>query len=260
MDLELKDKVALVTGGSRGLGKAICLSLAAEGVKVAVNYFRSADGSVDLADEAEAAVAEIANTHGVEAMALPGDVSREEDVVEMFRLIEERFSQVDLLVNNAAVCPTCQVKDMSLEVWRQTVDVNLNGTFLVCRELVKRLVDAERPGRIVNISSQAAFRGSTTGHAPYDASKGGIVSFTVALARETAEHGITVNSVAPGMIHTEMTAGTISRNREKYLARIPLRRIAEPEEIAKVVVFLASAGASYMTGATVDVSGGMLMR
>ena len=149
---------------------------------------------------------------------------------------------------------------MSAEVWRETIDVNLTGTFLTSRELVKRLMDEDRPGRIVNISSQAAFRGSTTGHAPYDASKGAIVSFTVALARETAAHDITVNAVAPGMIHTEMTADTINRNREKYLARIPMRRIAEPEDIAKVVLFLASDGASYMTGATVDVSGGMLMR
>jgi len=260
MDLELKDKVALVTGGSRGLGKAICMALAAEGAKVGVNYYRSADRSVDLVDEAEAVVKEIIDTHGVEALAVAADVSREADVLEMFRVMEDRFSQVDVLVNNAAVCPTCQVKDMPLAMWEQTIDVNLNGTFLVSREFVKRLLDRERKGQIVNISSQAAFRGSTTGHAPYDASKGGIVSFTVALARETARHGITVNAVAPGMIHTEMTADTIRRNREKYLARIPMYRIAEPEEIAKVVVFLASDGASYMTGATVDVSGGMLMR
>jgi len=260
MDLKLEDKVALVTGGSRGLGKAICIALAAEGAKIGVNYYRSADRSVDLGEEAEAVAKEITQTHGVDALAVPADVSNEADVLEMFRALEDRFSRIDVLVNNAAVCPTCQVKDMSLRMWEQTIDVNLNGTFLVSREFVRRLLDQERPGRIVNVSSQAAFRGSTTGHAPYDASKGGIVSFTVALARETARHGITINAVAPGMIHTEMTAETIRRNREKYLARIPMERIAEPEEIAKVIVFLASDGASYMTGATVDVSGGMLMR
>jgi len=138
--------------------------------------------------------------------------------------------------------------------------VNLTGTFLASREMVKRLLDSGRKGRIINIVSQAAFRGSTTGHAPYDASKGGIVSFTIALAREVAEQGIAVNAVAPGMILTKMVAKVLKANKEKYLARIPLHRIAEPEEIANVVTFLASEKASYITGATVDVSGGMLMR
>ncbi len=253
MDLHLKDKVALVTGGSHGLGKAICLGLAAEGVKVGVNYRRNAKMGTDLVDE-------IADTYGVEALAVPGDVSREDDVIQMYRLMEERFSQIDILVNNAGICPTCPVHEMSVDVWKETVDVNLTGTFVASRELVKRLLEQGRKGRIVNITSQAAFRGSTTGHSPYDASKGGIVSFTVALAREVAAQGICVNAVAPGMIFTEMTAKTIAANKEKYLARIPLRRIATGEEIADVVTFLASDRAGYMTGATVDVTGGMLMR
>jgi len=260
MDLHLTDKVALVTGGSHGLGKAICLQLAAEGAKVGVNYYRNSQRGIDLAGEAAAVVDEISATCHVEALAVPGDVSREADVLEMFALMEENFARIDVLVNNAAVCPTCQVKDMPLEMWKNTLDVNLDGTFMASREMVKRLLAGGRPGKIINISSQAAFRGSTTGHAPYDASKGGIVSFTIALAREVSKHGINVNAVAPGMIHTEMTAETIRRNKEKYLGRIPLNRIAQPQEIAGVVVFLASQPAAYMTGATVDVSGGMLMR
>jgi 3-oxoacyl-[acyl-carrier protein] reductase len=140
------------------------------------------------------------------------------------------------------------------------VAVNMTGTFLCSREFVKRLLDAGRPGRIVNVSSQAAFRGSTTGHAPYDASKGGIISLTVSLAREVAASGIAVNAVAPGMMYTEMTAKTIDANKQKYLDRIPLHRIGDPAEIADVIIFLASDRASYMTGATVDVSAGMLMR
>jgi 3-oxoacyl-[acyl-carrier protein] reductase len=253
MDLGLTDKVALVTGGSQGLGRVICRRLAAEGTHVAVNYRRHAD-------KAEAVVSELVQSYGVQAMAVHGDVAQEADVQGIFEKIEAAWSPVEILVNNAAVCPTCLVKDMSYEEWAETVSVNLNGTFLTSRELVRRLLASGRPGRIVNVSSQAAFRGSTTGHAPYDASKGGMVSFTVSLAREVAPHGIAVNAVAPGMMFTEMTAATLKANEAKYLSRIPLGRIAETKEIADVIVFLASERASYMTGATVDVSGGMLMR
>ncbi len=253
MDLKLKDKVALVTGGSRGLGKAVSLGLAAEGAKVAVNYRTHGD-------EAEAVVAEIRREYGVDAMIVEADVADEAEVKEMFRLTEEAFSRVDILVNNAAVCPTCRVEELTEEEWTRTLQVNLTGTFLACREMVRRLLGAGRPGRIVNVSSTAAFLGSTTGHAPYDASKGGVISFTISLAREVAPKGIAVNAVAPGMIRTDMTAETLKANEEKYLARIPLGRIADPGEVADVVVFLASPAAGYMTGATVNVSGGLLMR
>ncbi|MHC4401642.1 MAG: SDR family NAD(P)-dependent oxidoreductase [Planctomycetota bacterium] len=252
MDLNLQGKVALVTGGSRGLGKAVCVRLAAEGATVVVNYRRGADEAAAVVDEIK--------ERGGEAVAVAGDVSQESDVAEIFDRAEQTFSCVDLLVNNAAVCPTCRVKDMTEQAWSHTVQVNLTGTFLASREMVRRLVARQRPGRIVNVSSAAAFLGSTTGHAPYDASKGGMISFTVSLAREVAQYGIAVNAVAPGMMLTEMTAAAIEANEEKYLARIPLRRIGKPEEVADVIVFLASEKASYMTGATVDVSGGMLMR
>ena len=253
MDLELEDKVALVTGGSRGLGRAICLSLAAEGARVVVNYCQTAGRAADVVEK-------IKSDYGGEALAVCGDVSVEADVKKMFDESEERFSRVDILINNAAVCPTRWVRDMAREEWDRTIEVNLTGAFLTSRELVRRVLGAGRRGRIVNIASQAAFRGSTTGHAPYDASKGGVVSLTIALARELAQHGICVNAVAPGLILTEMVAKVLETNKEKYLARIPLRRIATPKEVADVVTFLASERAGYMTGATVDVTGGMLMR
>lgn len=253
MDLRLKDKVALVTGGGHGLGRSIAEHLAAEGSHVAVNYRRRAD-------EAQALATRLADRHGVKAVAVQADVSREGEVGSMFDCIERELGLVEVLVNNAAVCPTCPAKDLNLVQWNETIQINLTGTFLTCREMIRRLDGAGRPGRIVNVSSQAAFRGSTTGHAPYDASKGAVVSLTVSLAREAAAAGIAVNAVAPGMMRTEMTAATLDANEAKYRSRIPLGRIADTAEIARVVVFLASDAASYITGATVDVSGGMLMR
>lgn len=253
MNLNLKDKVALVTGGSGGLGKATCLLLAAEGAKVVVNYRRSAE-------RGDAVVREIKEKFGTDALALYADVGQESDVLAMFEKIDETLGRIDILINNAAYCPTCQVADMTEQMWNHTLQVNLTGTFLCSREFVKRLLDRRQPGRIVNISSQAAFRGSTTGHAPYDASKGGIVSFTVSLAREVAEKNIMVNCVAPGLMHTEIMDKALRANKQKYINRIPIRRIGRPEEIARVVVFLASDGSDYMTGATVDVSGGLAMR
>jgi 3-oxoacyl-[acyl-carrier protein] reductase len=252
VDLNLKDKVVLVTGGSHGLGKAICLLFAAEGARVVVNYRRKPE-------IAEQVVQEIKDSYGVEALAAFADIGKEDDIVAMYKQIDQVFGRIDILINNAAYCPTCQVADMTEETWNHTMQINLTGTFLCSRELIKRLLDRDQPGRIVNISSQAALRGSTTGHAPYDTSKGGLISYTIALARELAEKNITVNCVAPGMMHTEMTDKVLTTNRQKYLDRIPIRRIGTPEEIARVVVFVASDGGSYMTGATVDVSGGLAM-
>lgn len=253
MDLELHDKVALVTGGSRGLGRAVCARLVAEGARVATCSRRiSPTAASDENDDAPLPADQF--------MPVAADVSQESDVRRLFDAIEQRFGLVDVLVNNAAVCPTCQVADMALDTWNETLAANLTGAFLTCREMVRRLLTAGRPGRIVNVSSTAALLGSTTGHAPYDASKGGIVSLTYSLAREVAARGIAVNAVAPGMMRTEMTAETLRVNEAKYLARIPLQRIGEAHEVADVIVFLASTRASYMTGAVVNVSGGLLMR
>jgi len=253
MNLNLEDKVALVTGGSRGLGKAICLGLAAEGAKVAVNYRASEEAALCLADA-------IRGNCGVRAFALHGDVSVEGEVLRVFDRVEDRLGCIDILINNAGVWPTNYVKDIPAEEWEETLQVNLSSAFLCCREMVRRCLAQERPGRIVNISSSAAFLGSTSGHAHYAASKAGMVAFTVSLAREVGPHGIAVNAVAPGMTRTDMTAEALANDEARYLARIPLNRIAEADEIADVTVFLASDRASFMTGATVDVSGGMLMR
>jgi 3-oxoacyl-[acyl-carrier protein] reductase len=253
MKLELQGKVALVTGGSRGIGAAICRGLAAEGVRVGVNYANSPD-------KAGAVVTGIARDFGVDTIALRGDLAKSDEVVALFDALEARFGRVDILVNNAAHCPGGPLDAYSVEEWENTFRVNVTGAFVACREHVRRLRSAGRTGKIVNLVSQAAFLGSTSGHLPYDASKGALVSMTRAIAREVAPHGITVNAVAPGMVRTEMVADKLEADPARYLSRIPLNRIAEPEDIANAVVFLASAAADYMTGTTLDVTGGMLMR
>jgi 3-oxoacyl-[acyl-carrier protein] reductase len=253
MDLVLRNKIALVTGGSRGLGRAICLGLAEEGVRVLVNYRRDAHGARDL-------VQQIRTQHGVDATCVAGDVASSADVTGIFDRCEKELGPLDILVNNAGVWPQAYVQDLTEEAWDRTMAVNLKGAFLTCREAVRRWRAGQRGGRIVNVSSQAAFLGATTGHADYAASKAGLVNFTVSLAREVAALGIFVNAVAPGMMYTDMAQEALQAGEAQYLRRIPLGRIGQPEEIARVVVFLASDRASYTTGATFDVSGGMLMR
>jgi 3-oxoacyl-[acyl-carrier protein] reductase len=260
MDLNLKGKTAIVTGGSRGLGRAICLGLAAEGCKVAINYYRDLTRGIDLGGEANDLAKVVRAAHGTETLAVPADVSRCDEVQEMFRRTESALGPVDVLVNNAGIWPTAFVRDMTEAEWNAVLSVNLTGPFLTCREAVRRWLDADRPGSIVNITSQAAFNGATSGHAHYAATKAGLVSFSISLAREVAPQGIRINCVAPGMMATEMAKDALDQNRDQYLKRIPLRRIADASEVAHVVVFLASDKAAYMTGATVDVTGGMLMR
>jgi 3-oxoacyl-[acyl-carrier protein] reductase len=251
LDLGLKGKVALVTGGSRGLGRAICEAFAAEGAHVVVNYRRS---------NPEAFTAELTKRFGSKALAVAGDVSDEAAVKQVLAAAEEAFGGIDILVNNAGVWPTAFVKEMSLADWNSTIAVNLTGPFLMNRAAIQRWLAQQRRGRIVNVTSQAAYHGSTTGHAHYAAAKAGLANLTISLAREMAPHGIAVNNVAPGFMDTDMAREAFEANRERYLERIPLRRMGEPAEVAAAVVFLASERASYITGATLHVNGGMEMR
>jgi len=253
MKTNLNNKVVLVTGGSRGIGKAICLAFAEEGSKVAVNY-------VSNREKAETVAAEIKAKFNTKVFVIKADMANESEVVDMIAAVNKNLGAIDVLVNNAAYCPGGPISSYSVEEWEKTFGINVTGMFVASRELVKQWQENKVKGNIVNIASQAAFRGSTTGHLPYDSSKGAMVSFTVGLAREVAKQGIRVNGLAPGLVRTEMVAETWEKRKEEYLARIPLYRIAEPEEIASVAIFLASDAASYMTGATLDVSGGMIMR
>ena len=253
MELELRNKTAIVTGGSRGLGRSICLSLAAEGANVVVNYAGNAARAEDVKQE-------IGTQYGVRAMAVQADVSQEQDVERLFETILQEFPQPDILVNNAGICPQSLVKDMDFAMWQQVMEVNVNSVFLMSRKMVQILIAQQKPGRIVNIGSQAAFNGSATGKSHYATSKGAVHSLTVSLAREVAQYGILVNSVAPGMMRTDMTEDIIQKDAERYQKSIPIGRIADTDEIARVVTFLVSEGGAYMTGTSVGVSGGLSMR
>ena len=216
MDLGLRDRVALVTGAPCGLGRATCLALAAEGAHVAVHHF-------DRRDEAVALCGQLGERFGVRAFPVYADITGEADCEALFDAVVAAFGHVDILVNNAGLWPTSYLKDMSRQEWDHTVAVNLTGPFMLSRRMVRHLLATGRPGRIVNIVSQAAFQGATSGHAHYAAAKAGLVNLTVSLAREVAPHGILVNAVAPGMMETPMSADALATRGEAYLERIPAR-------------------------------------
>ncbi len=239
MNLELKGKTAWVTGGSSGLGAAICKGLLAEDVTVC---------SLSRTQPSEPNVRH-----------LFADLATPETLPEIWETAKKTNQPPpDILVNCAGAWPTHLVVDTAIDAWQRTLNVNLTSLFILCRDFVRIHQAAGTPGVILNITSQAAFGGATSGHADYAAAKAGIVNFTKSLAREVAP-AIRVNALAPGMMETPMSAEALADRREKYLARIPLRRIASTSEVADVAVFLCSARAAYMTGATVDVSGGMIM-
>jgi 3-oxoacyl-[acyl-carrier protein] reductase len=252
MDSHLKNKVALVTGGASGLGKAIVIALAEEGACVAINY-RSKK------DEAEALLEHVQQQYGAAAMIVYADVASEQDVAKMFEDIDQTLGPIDIAVNNAAYCANPECADLTLEEFRKCIDINLQGTFLVCRETVRHLRRRGAPGNIVNISSQAALRGSQNGKSAYDMTKTGILGFTRSLALETAKDNILVNAVLPGLMYTDILAKAIDADPERYNKRSPLGRLARTEEVAQVVALLCSDRASYMTGTSVDVSGGMVL-
>jgi len=252
MDLHLKNQVVLVTGGSTGLGRAISSMLAAEGARAAINYVVDADVAHALSQELTA-------VYGVETLAVYADVSREDDVLAMFEEVEKRLGPVDALVNNAAYIAKPACADLPLDDFRKCVDVNLQGMFLCSREIIRRLLARGAKGRIVNVASQAAVRGSMNGKTAYDMTKAGMCGFTRSLAYELGEHGINVNAILPGFMYTDIIAQEIDANLEATKRRSLLNRIAHVDEIAQVAVFLCSDRASYMIGASVDVSGGMAL-
>lgn len=240
-------RVILVTGGSRGIGKAIALAFAAPGTAIAVNYRTGGK-------EASEVVAEIAQRGGA-GMAVQADVTDLGQVKAMVDAIAARFGEIDVLVNNAGASRDGLLAMMESEDWNTVLDVNLTGVFHCCKTVGRRMM-AERKGTIVNVSSLSGIMG-LPGQTNYSAAKGGVNAFTRALAQEVARFGIRVNAVAPGLVEGEMAAAMPEAQRERLIAGIPLRRMATPAEVANVVKFLASEEASYVTGEIIKVTGGI---
>jgi 3-oxoacyl-[acyl-carrier protein] reductase len=251
MDLKLKGKNAIVTGAASGVGAATAEALAEEGANVVIS---------DINEERAATVAERCAARGVKAVALRTDLCSEADSVGMIDRAEELLGPIDILINNAGMWPTNFVVDIPIAEWRRTFDLNLTAVFLSSQRFVQKVLARGGRGKILNITSQAAFNGSTTGHAHYAAAKSGVVTFTISLSREVAQKGINVNALALGMVETPMNASVLATNREYYEKRIQIGRVAQPLEIARFAVFLVSGCADYFTGATYDATGGMIAR
>lgn len=246
---KLDGKSAIVTGASRGIGRDIALYLAQEGAKVAVNY----SGSKDRAD---AVVEEIKATGG-EAFAIQANVDKADDVQNLISSALEQFGSVDILVNNAGITRDNLLMRMKETEWDDVLNTNLKGVFL-CTKAVTRQMMKQRAGRIINITSIVGVSGNA-GQANYVAAKAGVIGLTKSSAKELASRNITVNSVAPGFITTDMTDALPEDIKSQMLSQIPLAKFGNPEDIAKAVAFLASDDANYITGQTIHVNGGMYM-
>ncbi|SFW51901.1 3-oxoacyl-[acyl-carrier-protein] reductase [Selenomonas ruminantium] len=245
----LDGKVALVTGASRGIGRAIALKLAAEGAKVAINYA----GNTAKAEEVKAEI----EKNGGEAILVQADVADSTAVEAMVNATVEAFGQIDILVNNAGITRDGLMMRMKDEDFDAVINTNLKGVFY-CTKLVSKLMMKKRSGRIINMASVVGLMGNA-GQTNYAAAKAGVIGFSKSAAKELAARGITVNMVAPGFIDTDMTAAMTDKAKEMTLTGIPLNRMGTPEDVANAVAFLVSDNASYITGQVINVDGGMVM-
>ena len=245
---DMKGRVAIITGGAGGIGKQTAVRLGQSGARVCIT-----DISAPAVSAAEAELSAL----GIDVIGTVSDVSDRASVADAVARCKEVFNTVHILVNCAGIYRDRLFKDMLDSEWQQTIDINLGGTYNCCREVVNIMI-GNGYGKIVSLTSQAGISGSIM-HAHYAASKAGIIGLTCTLARELAPFSINVNCVAPGIVETNMTRGYTPERREMFQSKIPLGRFGTPDEVARVIVFLASDDAGYMTGQTVNVTGGWLM-
>jgi len=245
----LENKVALVTGASRGIGKAIALDLARNGASVAVNYAGNEAKANEVVDEIKA--------NGGNAFAIRADVSNADDVTDMIKQVISQYGQLDILVNNAGITRDNLIMRMKDSEWDDVINTNLKGVFL-CTKGVTRQMMKQRSGRIINITSVVGVSGNP-GQANYVAAKAGVIGLTKTSAKELASRNITVNAVAPGFITTDMTDELTDDLKAEMLKQIPLAKLGEPSDIANIVTFIASEKSKYITGQTFHVNGGMIM-
>ena len=242
-------RVAIVTGGGRGIGRAVAARLAEAGANVAISYRQD--------DAAAEETAQRVREAGVECELFKGDISSPEDVETLFKGVDDAFGRVDILVNNAGITRDNLMMRMKEEEFDEVLRTNLKGTYLCTRAALRPMIRA-RWGRIVNVSSVVGLVGNA-GQANYAASKAGIIGFTKSVAREVAQRRITVNAVAPGYVETELTGSLPENVKDQIRGQVPMGRFGEPEEVAEVVAFLAGEAAGYLTGQTIAVDGGMTM-
>ena len=243
------NKIALITGGTRGIGKQIALTFAKEGYNIALNYRTENEDLKNTKKEIE--------ENNVKCFTFQGDVTNFKDCEQFVKQIVEKFGNIDVLVNNAGITRDTLLMRMKEEDFKQVIDTNLIGTFNVTKNVIGNMIKA-RNGRIINISSVVGISGNA-GQTNYSASKAGIIGFTKSLAKEVASRNITVNAVAPGFIETQMTDVLKDDIKEEIAKKIPLKRMGTPQDVANVVKFLASNDSSYITGQVINIDGGMLM-
>lgn len=247
--MHVGNKVAIVTGGSRGIGRAVALGLAKNGAKIVINYA----GNAKAAQE----VVEIITANGGEAIAVQADVANAQAVDLLVKQTMETFGRIDILVNNAGITRDTLLMRMKEEDWDAVLNTNLKGIFL-CTKAVSRIMMKQKSGKIINMTSVVGIMGNA-GQANYAAAKAGVIGFTKSMARELASRNITVNAIAPGFITTDMTSVLSEQVKEDLAKNIPLAKLGSPEDVAYAVVFLSSDYANYITGQTLNVDGGMVM-
>jgi len=250
--MEQKQRTVVITGGSRGIGRAICISLAAPDTHIYFNYFSPSDPAAEAAAAAE--TEKLVAEAGGSAVSSSVNIAEEKEVISFFEEILDKTGRIDVLVNNAGITKDGLLR-MKEKDWDAVLNINLKGAF-ICTKIVAKAMMKQRYGRIINMASVVGVTGNA-GQANYSASKAGLIGLTKTAAKELAPRGITVNAIAPGFIETDMTASLSEKARNAMLDQVPLGRAGQPEDVAAVAAFLASESASYLTGQVIHVSGGM---